>query len=324
MRDLATPLSFRPVYQHLVWGGQRLARWRADLPPGPIGESWELADHERGMSVVVDGPHAGLTLRELTKRYGKALVGSHFSGGDFPLMVKLIDAHQPLSVQVHPDDRLAKELGVGERGKTECWLMLADGGELFVGTRPGCDRERFATALAAGQVAGELQPFHGRNGEAFFLPARTVHALGAGCLVCEIQQTCDVTFRVDDWGRVGLDGQPRALHVAESLATIDFSRPFPGAVEAPTLPHPAGGTVRRLVSCAYFQVEERRAATTASGTSERCSVIVCLDGRGTLTTAGGGIGISAMQTCLVPAMAGAWQAVADSGTLRLLVATPGG
>lgn len=216
---LRAPLSFKPAYQTVVWGGRRMEAFRTDLPSGPIGESWDLADHARGMSVVADGPLAGTTLKDLTKRFGAALVGPSYQGGDFPLMVKLIDANDRLSVQVHPDDRLAKELKVGERGKTECWYFLTGGGELFVGAKSGVTKESFAAAREAGTLADTLNRFVAKEGDFFFIPARTVHALGAGCLIYEIQQTCDTTFRVDDWGRVGLDGKPRPLHIAESLAT---------------------------------------------------------------------------------------------------------
>lgn len=134
---LALPLTFKPVYHTLVWGGRAMAQWRADLPTGPIGESWDLADHARGMSVVAEGALTGTTLQELTRQHGTALIGDSWDGGEFPLLIKLIDANDRLSVQVHPDDALARQLGLGQRGKTECWLMLNDGGELFVGTQPG-------------------------------------------------------------------------------------------------------------------------------------------------------------------------------------------
>lgn len=322
--SLAAPLSFVPVYQTVVWGGRRMAQWRDDLPAGPIGESWDLSDHPRGMSVVADGPLAGRTLRELTAEHGAALVGDGFTGGDFPLLVKLIDANDRLSVQVHPDDHLARELKVGVRGKTEAWMMLADGGELFVGTRPGCTRASFEAALADGRVADELQRFTASAGDCYLLPARTVHALGKGCLIYEVQQTCDVTFRVDDWGRVGLDGRPRPLHVSESLATIDFAARIKPATSTSET-HPAGGTVRGLAQCAYFTIEERLVADTAGtagGADGRCSIVVCLAGRGRLTTAGGTVALEPMCTRLVPAAAGRWTACADTDGMHLLVAQP--
>lgn len=317
------PLRFGPVYKTVVWGGRRMTRWRSDLPDGPVGESWDLSDHERGMSVVCEGPLAGRTLRELTTEYGQALVGDGFGGGDFPLLIKLIDANARLSVQVHPDDRLAVQLGVGPRGKTECWLMLEDGGELFVGTRDGVDRAAFEAALAEGAVEGSLNRFETSDGDFFFLPARTVHALGVGCLLYEVQQTCDVTFRVFDWGRVGLDGKPRATHVAESLETIDFADARFGPVAAVEGPHVQSGSVRRLVDCDYFSVEERRGELCGGGDTSSCSVVTCLGGRGQVIARGGIASLEPMQTLLVPAASGEWWARAEAGhPLRLLVARP--
>ncbi len=321
--DLSLPLTFIPVYQTVVWGGRRIASWRDDLPAGPVGESWDLADHERGMSVVADGPLQGRTLHELTTEFGKALVGTSFKGGDFPLMVKLIDANDRLSVQVHPDDRLARELQVGERGKTECWLLCADGGELFVGTVPGTTRENFSELLAQDRIAESLQRFEGHDGDFFMLPARTVHALGKGCLIYEIQQTCDVTFRVHDWGRMGLDGKPRPLHIPQALDTIDFSARIPGPVAVRAHVHPQGGSVRRLANCPHFSVEERHAGETGGGGAGSCSIVVCVGGRGQLRTANGEVALSPMRTCLVPAAAGKWTAKADPLCgLHLLVARP--
>jgi len=322
MHVLAAPLSFIPRYQTVLWGGRRMAAWRSDLPEGPIGESWDIADHERGMSVVADGALAGTSLRALTQEHGPELVGGHFSGGDFPLMVKLIDAQDRLSVQVHPDDRLARELGVGVRGKTECWLMIDNGGELYVGTKPGLDRASFETALNQNRLADVLNRYEARDGDFYFLAARTVHALGSGCLLYEVQQTCDVTFRVDDWGRVGADGRPRQLHREQSLATIDWSAGG-RAVVSPVQTHAQGGTVRYLAECAYFTVEERRAAATGGGGNGACSIIVCLDGAGTLATAGGTVALTPMRSYLVPAVAGAWTARGDGvKPLRLLASQP--
>ncbi len=317
------PLKFAPVYQSVVWGGRRMTQWRDDVPDGPIGESWDLADQPRGMSVVTTpGPHEGRTLAELMATHGAEIVGRGWDGGRFPLLVKLIDANARLSVQVHPDDRLAVDLGVGDRGKTECWLILGDGGELFQGTRPGVDRARFEAALADGAVEETLNRFETRDGEFYFLPARTVHALGRGCLLYEVQQSCDITFRVYDWGRVGLDGKPRQTHVAESLETIDFSAPA-GPVQAEPVAHPQSGTVRRLAECDYFEVDERAGRMCIGGDTARCSVVVCLDGEGTLTARGGRVELSPMQTVLVPACSGEWHAMSSTeAPLRLLVARP--
>jgi mannose-6-phosphate isomerase len=301
-----------------------MARWRRDLPEGPIGESWDLADHERGMSIVAAGPLAGRTLRELVASDREALVGRGFRGESFPLMVKLIDATDALSVQVHPDDELARRLGVGSNGKTECWLLLDGGGRLYQGTRPGVGRADFEAALAAGQLEALLNEYEATAGDFFFLDARTVHALGAGCLLYEIQQTSDITFRVYDWGRVGLDGQPRPLHVDESLATIDFSRSSFGPRRPPWRPHPVGGERRALGDCSHFCVDEHRTegAPIREAATGCCAVVTCLEGGGRVATAGGALVVEPMQTVLVPAAAGAWRFDPAAGGARLLVARP--
>lgn len=321
MNPLALPLVFSPAYMELVWGGRRMAQWRDDLPPGPIGESWDISDHPRADTVVAEGALAGQGIHGLTREHGRELVGAAWDGGEFPLLVKLIDANDRLSVQVHPDDELARSLGVGTRGKTECWLVIADGGELWVGLKPGVTRADFEAARAAGRLADCLQRHTVGDGDFVFLPARTIHALGAGTLIYEVQQTCDLTFRVDDWGRVGLDGKPRPLHIAQSLATIDFVGTAGGGVSRPPfVPHRAGGTWRELASCRYFIVEERLAARTSGGGHGGFSLVTCLRGHGSLSTAAGAVALKPMRTCLVPAVAGPWQASADAGELRLLVA----
>lgn len=322
MHELMQPLGFIPIYHSLVWGGRRMAAWRQDLPSGPIGESWDLADHERGTSVVAEGALAGRTLRELVRDHGRALIGASWSGGEFPLLVKLIDATDRLSVQVHPDDELARQLHIGTRGKTECWVVLADGGEVFAGLRPGVTKDAFLTALSAGRVSECLIRHAVQAGDVVYLPARTVHALGKDTLIYEVQQTCDITFRVDDWGRVGLDGRPRQLHLREALATIDFA----GTNTAP-LSHPpwqvdpAGGEVRPLAAGRYFSLVERR-GSRIHGDGDSCAVITCLAGDGTLSTGGGSLRLQPMRSYLVPACAGAWRAEGRGAEPRLLIAQP--
>lgn len=323
--NLCTPLLFRPVYQRLVWGGRRLADWRTDLPTGPVGESWEVADHARGMSVVCDGPWAGRTLRELVAEAGPDLVGRAFSGGQFPIMVKILDAADRLSVQVHPDDEAARRLGLGPNGKSECWFILKSGGTLYQGTRPGVDRAGFERALADGALAGLLNRFEGAAGDVFFLQARTVHALGAGCFLYEVQQTSDITFRVYDWNRLGLDGRPRPLHVAESLATIDFARDGFGPHQPAWQSLPGGAMTRPLAECPYFALGQYHipaGATLHFSLMEACAAVTCVAGGGLLTTEAGAAAISGIQTALVPAGAQTWQVRAASDGLEILVATP--
>ena len=318
---LRVPLRFAPVYKQLVWGGRRMQPWRPELPDGPIGESWDLADHPDGMSVVVGGSLAGQSLSSLVATAAPELVGPGFTGKSFPLMVKLIDASQRLSVQVHPDDALARQMCVGDNGKTECWRVLADGGVIYQGTRAGVDRAAFERALAEGTLEQTLNRYDSQAGDFFFLEARTVHALGEGCLVYEIQQTSNVTFRVYDWGRVGLDGKPRQLHVKESLETIDFERSGFGPRPMEESHDPRGGVTRRLAECAYFDLEERTGQRLDVEGSGRAVIVIALEGQPTLITAVGAEDLLPMQTALVPAAAG--DLVIESPTpARVLVARP--
>ncbi len=320
---LRHPIRFAPVYQPLVWGGRRMALYRDDLPRGDIGESWEISQQPRGISRVAEGPLAGMGLDELMATNGRALVGSSYSGGDFPLLIKLIDARDRLSVQVHPDDAIAQELGVGPRGKTECWYVVGDGGQLFQGTTPGTTREQFERAIREDTIADTLNSFTTKDGDFFFIPARTVHAIGANTMIWEIQQSCDVTFRVSDWGRVW-DGKRRQLHVDESLATIDFTNREWGPVRSGFDEEPCGGDIRRLVSCPYFSVSERRGAQVEGGGNDSCSIIILIEGYARLATSVGEIELPPMSSALVSANAGGWSLSAEGReNLRALVTQPG-
>jgi mannose-6-phosphate isomerase len=227
-------------------------------------------------------------------------------------------------VQVHPDAELAGKLGVGHHGKTECWVFLDNGGEIYQGLKPGIDRRAFERALAEHQVPSTLNRFDARKGDVFFLPARTVHALGEGCLLYELQQTSDITFRVYDWDRLGLDGSPRRLHVTESLQTIDFARTDFG-------PHPpkpwrkldSASEERELAACPQFLLREQRVRGALSqDLGDRCAIITSVSGHGTLATPAGKVTLSALQTVLVPADAGSWRVDVADGAANLLVATP--
>jgi mannose-6-phosphate isomerase len=329
---LTAPLTFGPIYKTVIWGGRRLGAFRTDLPDGAIGESWDLADHPNGQSVVRAGVHAGTRLQDLVEHFGARLVGDGFRGGPFPLLVKIIDATEGLSVQVHPDDSGARALGLHEGGKTECWVFLADGGELFQGTRPGTDRAAFERALAGKKVETLLNRFEPRAGDVHFLPARTVHALGAGTFVYELQQRSDITFRVYDWDRVDKDGRGRPLHVSQALATIDFSQPVPtpGPLRPPWQPcgHPgkSGTETRMLATCAHFRLEEQRLPPgkwpfTLEGT---CAIITLTAGTALVSVNNSeldGVTILPLETALVPAAAQTFQISANE-PVRLLLATP--
>jgi mannose-6-phosphate isomerase len=260
-QDLETaplyPLRFEPILKRLIWGGRRLGSI-LKKPLGPeadYAESWEVADHRDDVSRVAQGPMAGLGLRDLLRARVGDLLGPASDHRQFPLLVKFLDAHQVLSVQVHPDDERGRRLA-DDNGKTEAWVVLhAEPGSLiYAGLRSGVTRVGFARALETGEVEPLLHQFEARVGDCVMIPAGTVHAIGGGIVLAEIQQMSDATFRVHDWGRTGADGRPRPLHLAEALESIDFEA---GPVDpiVPWVESIAAGTRERLASCPYFQLE---------------------------------------------------------------------
>jgi mannose-6-phosphate isomerase len=252
------PLTFQPIFKERVWGGRQLVDlYQKELPSGAvIGESWEISDRPGDASVISNGTFAGKDLRWLMEHEADDLIGSAHAPGDrFPLLIKLLDAQDKLSLQVHPPARVAAQLG-GEP-KTEMWYVAAaaPGAELYVGMRRGISRANFELRLATGQLEGGIHRIKVRRGDVLFLPSGRFHAIGAGLVIFEIQQNSDTTYRVFDWNRKGLDGQLRELHVPQALASIDFDDYEPGLVTAPPVAGP-NFTTRALVNDPLFRVNE--------------------------------------------------------------------
>ncbi len=220
-------ITFEPLPMERVWGGRRLeSTLGKKLPPGsPFGESWEVVDRADAQSVVHSGPHAGATLHDLWTQHRGDIFGEVYADHPserFPMLIKILDARERLSVQVHPPAHSAVALG-GEP-KTEAWYFLdcLPGASIYAGLKRGTSREAFDTALANGNVEDVICRRPVRSGESIFIPSGRLHAIGEGCLIVEVQQNSDTTYRVFDWNRSGLDGKPRQLHPEESLASIDF------------------------------------------------------------------------------------------------------
>ncbi len=228
-------LRFAPLLQSRVWGGRALetALGRALPPGGPVGESWEIVDRPEAQSVVVGGSFAGLTLRQVIGQHSAAVMGPRWpKEKPFPILVKWLDCRERLSLQVHPPAAVAASLG-GEP-KTENWYVAAavPGAHLIVGLKPGMTRAKFEAAVAAGTAEACVNRFPVAAGDSVLVRSGLVHAIDGGNLILEIQQNSDTTYRVDDWGRMGLDGKPRQLHVAESLQSILWDAPPPPVVKA--------------------------------------------------------------------------------------------
>ena len=224
-----TPVRFEPFLRPMVWGGRRLGEvfGKPLAAAERYGESWELSDHPRHYSRIATGPERGRALRELMEQHGDALLGDRARDQHrFPWLVKFLDACDWLSVQVHPDEKAVRELWPGEGSKTEAWFILdaQPGCRVYAGLRPGVNEPTLRAALETGRVVECLHSFVPRPGDCVFLPAGTVHAVGGGVLMAEVQQTSDATFRLFDWNRKDAQGKSRPLHIREALACIDWSR----------------------------------------------------------------------------------------------------
>lgn len=279
------PLLLTPIYRRYLWGGRRFATSLGrPLPPGDdFAESWELVDRGADQSVVAAGPLAGTTLGELVRKQGRDLLGRHAPQTVFPLLFKFLDACRDLSVQVHPDDARAAKLSPPDLGKTEAWYVVdaAPGSRIYAGLRPGIDHASLAAALRAGRCEDVMHSFEPRPGDCVFIPAGTIHAIGAGLVVAEIQESSDVTYRLYDWNRVGADGKSRPLHIDAGLEAVTQFGPVAAVQPQPSAAASSGGgaAARRLVTCDYFLFDEVRPdGGWAVGGDDTCHFLAVLSG----------------------------------------------
>ena len=274
------PLRFQPIFRRALWGGRRLA----DVLGKPIGsetdyaESWEVVDHGEDQSRVTDGPLAGRTLHQLISERPEELLGRHADRQQFPLLCKFLDAQRDLSVQVHPNDEQAQQLDPPDWGKTEAWIVLdtRPGSKIYAGLKRGFDRHALTREVNRETTACCLHSFEPNVGDCLFIPAGTVHALGAGLLVAEIQQSSDTTFRLFDWNRVDADGKPRTLHIEEALRTIYYER---GPIHPQTPQATARPEFQRMVECDKFVMDRATIDQwTTVGGDDRFHLLVVLEG----------------------------------------------
>jgi mannose-6-phosphate isomerase len=311
-RPALYPLTFEPVLKDYIWGGRKLATLLGrTLPPAVnIAESWEIAAHPHGDTKVANGPLRGRSLAALTSEYGSELTGTFASPGRFPLLVKLLDAQEKLSVQVHPDDVYARTHEDGELGKSEMWVVLHAEPEaaLVLGLQPGATREAFGEALAAGRLEEWLHVLPVQAGDAVCVPAGTLHAILGGTVIAEIQQNSDATYRVYDWNRAGADGKPRPLHVDKAMEVIDFSQVQPGLAQ-PVLVEERDGIRRWQLCCGPTFVVERVALAAGPVWQGRCNgesleIWGTIAGKARLEAAGVALGLPAVGFALLPATVG--------------------
>lgn len=316
------PLQFKAEMKERIWGGRALESFGLELPEGPIGEGWMIGDHPNGITKVMNGELAGVGLDEIRQQYGREWFGTKgFSekNGRFPLLIKLLDCNDDLSVQVHPTDSYER-LPQGELGKTEMWYIVdaKPGAKIIYGLKEGIDRTAMETAIAEGRITDTLQEVTVEAGDAFYIPAGTVHALCSGVVVAEIQQNSDTTYRLYDYDRPGLDGKLRELHIEDSLNVIAYEGA--GAQRMKT-DHAKPSEWLTIASSPYFIVEKGVvAAPWELSTSEESFVIIVIaEGQGNLKWATGEQQVKAGECFLLPATLGEYGLSGSMTVLRSVV-----
>lgn len=314
------PLQFKAEMKERIWGGRALEQFGLELPEGAIGEGWMISDHPNGLTEVVNGELAGSNLEQLRARFGAAWFGTK-NGNEpdrrFPLLIKLLDCNDDLSVQVHPNDHYGK-LPQGELGKTEMWYILdaKPGAKIIYGLKPGVDRAQLAEAIEHGRVMDCLQEVPVEAGDAFYIPAGTVHALCAGVVVAEIQQNSDTTYRLYDYDRPGLDGKLRELHIEDSLNVIAYEGAGAARMKTDAVQPNEWLTI---ATSPYFIVQKGIVSSNKrelSTSRDSFVILVVCDGEGELSWSDGSQPIKAGQCFLLPANLGTYALEGNCTVLR--------
>jgi mannose-6-phosphate isomerase len=328
------PIRFQPLFRPYIWGGRNLeTSLRKPIPQeGVWAESWEIVDHGADQSIVAAESDmataqpslAGKSLRQLIEMAPESILGvGADSHSQFPLLLKYLDCQRVLSIQVHPNDDYGAKMVPPDLGKTEAWYVVDASKDalIYAGLKAGVDRPKLVQAIADGQIESCLHSFHPKRGDCVFIPAGTVHALGAGLIVAEIQQASDTTFRLYDWNRVGADGAPRPLHIDQALDVIDFqSGPISQVVPKPT--SQPGRT--NLVTCDRFVLDEIRADVQGLPLNGQFAIATVVQGNVTIENAKGPrqpFQLSLGQSVLLPAAIPAVNISITPDSI-LLLATP--
>lgn len=275
------PLFFKPVYKKAIWGGERIfLEFDRTKVCENLAESWEVTDRKEGQSIVQNGLLKGTSLHELVSKYGERLLGKGKSSDRFPLLIKIIDANKPLSFQVHPDDHVAEKLG--EEAKTEAWVVLEtmNPSYIYANFKREISKEDFIKALENGKVEDLVQKKKVQKDDVIFIPGRTIHAIDSGCLLLEVQQNSNTTFRVYDWNRIDEKGDKRQLHIKEALETIDFKSTNDTLVEPQIIEENPRYRISKLLQTPYFSIERIEITSSYDKTfsGDTFSVYFCVEG----------------------------------------------
>ena len=303
------PIKFESLYYDKVWGGRDLESLRNNLPKGDIGESWDIACHPNGIGIVSNGRFKGMSFNELIENYNEEIFGKGISNNEFPLLVKLINSNENLSVQVHPNDEYARRVE-NSFGKTEAWYVVdaKEGAELIVGTN-GCTKEEFEEAINTGKVEECLNRIKVKKGDAFLINSGLVHAICSGLVIAEIQQNSDITYRVYDYGR------PREIHVEKSLEVIDFDLKPERLVEDYKIFD--GYRYTNLCKSDYFNIDKCIINCKYNSSSNGVfSIITCVEGKGLINHKNGAEIVNKGDSILIPARLGDYEI---KGDLEILI-----
>ena len=301
------PLKFRPILKSMVWGGEKIAPFKSiSTDQHNIGESWELSGVKGNESVVANGEYAGKTISEMIREFKGRLIGKsnwEKTGEEFPLLIKFIDAKQDLSIQVHPDDELAARRHNGSKGKTEMWYVVDTdpGAHLMAGLKKAITPDEYVERVNNNTITDVLEDFSLQPGDVFFLPAGRIHSIGSGSFIAEIQQTSDITYRIYDFGRLGLDGKPRELHTELAKDAIDY-KVYP---DYKTHYTKSKDKENVLVDCKYFTTslyELDKEYTLDLKALDSFLIMICIGGEGTVTDSEGNTEtLRKGETILIPA-----------------------
>ncbi|MCT4563827.1 MAG: class I mannose-6-phosphate isomerase [Maledivibacter sp.] len=297
------PLRFKHLYFEKIWGGRGLESFRYDLPDGNIGESWDIACHQHGTSIVANGKYEGLNLDELIKLKGEEILGSNTSSDHFPLLVKLISTKQNLSVQVHPDDEYASRME-GETGKTEAWYIVeaSEGSSIIIGCKE-CTKQSLKSSIDVGQFAECMNKVYVKKGEVYFIKSGLIHAIGEGVIIAEIQQNSDTTYRVYDYDR------GRDLHINKALDVINLG--LRGKRSEGLRVEREGYSKTFYCLDAHFALDvyDVETACAIESDKDRFNIITCVEGDGEIKYSNGNERIKKGDSYLIPASLGKYEII---------------
>ena len=318
------PMKFKPIYKEMVWGGSRLKeKYGRDIPSDKTGEAWDVSCRDDAMSIIVNGEYAGRPFREVLDLDQKGFLGSRLSNYDvFPLLAKIIDANEDLSIQVHPNDDYAQKTENLRFGKTEMWYILyaPPGASLIMGLNKEVTTDEIINAACDGSIEHILKKLPVQESDVIEIPAGLIHALTAGVMVLEIQQNSNTTYRLYDYGKVGLDNKPRELHItkAADVIDIDLNLNVHKAAGSLVCVFGDGNIITRCLTNAHFTIDKYVISSmkiNEGSDGSRFSIFTCVDGSCVINTDGGGVDLNTSESVFMPAAIGDYSIFANNCTL---------